>query len=53
LVEDIAILGSMESCHDRIREYGETGITRHIVSCVSPLDSQQTYGRFTAKYFSF
>jgi alkanesulfonate monooxygenase SsuD/methylene tetrahydromethanopterin reductase-like flavin-dependent oxidoreductase (luciferase family) len=53
LVDDIAILGSMEDCHNRIREYGEMGITTHIVSCVSPKESQQTYDAFTAKHFSF
>jgi len=53
LVDDIAILGSMEACHDRIREYGEMGITTHIVSCVSPLDSQQTHDAFTSKHFAF
>ena len=50
---DIAILGSMGECHDRIREYGEMGITTHIISCVSPKDAQTTYDAFTAKNFSF
>ncbi len=53
LVDDIAILGSMEECHDRIREYGEMGITTHIISCVSPKEAVQTYDAFTAKNFSF
>ena len=53
LVDDIAILGSMEACHDRIREYADMGITTHIVSCVSPKDAQNTYDAFTAKHFSF
>ncbi len=53
LVDDIAILGSMEECHDRIREYGEMGITTHIISCVSPGETQQTFDAFTAKNFSF
>ena len=53
LVDDIAILGSMGECHDRIREYGEMGITTHIISCVSPKDAQTTYDAFTAKNFSF
>lgn len=53
LVDDIAILGSMEECHDRIREYGEMGITTHIISCVSGKEGQQTYDAFTAKHFSF
>ena len=53
LVDDIAILGSQEECHDRIREYAEMGITTHIVSCVSPKDTMATYEAFTAKNFSF
>ena len=53
LVDDIAILGSMGECHDRIREYGEMGITTHIISCVSPKDAQTTYDAFYAKNFSF
>jgi probable F420-dependent oxidoreductase len=53
LIEDIAILGSMEACHDRIREYGEMGITTHIISCVSPKEAMNTYDAFTAKHFSF
>ena len=53
LIDDIAILGSMEECHERIREYGEMGITTHIISCVSPKEAQQTYDAFTAKHFSF
>ena len=53
LIDDIAILGSMEECHDRIREYGEMGITTHIISCVSREESQQTFEAFTAKHFSF
>ena len=53
LVDDTAILGSMEECHERIREYGELGITTHIISCISPQESQQTFDAFTAKHFSF
>lgn len=53
LVDDIAILGSMQACHDRIREYGEMGITTHIVSCVSPTHAQATHEAFTAQNFSF
>jgi alkanesulfonate monooxygenase SsuD/methylene tetrahydromethanopterin reductase-like flavin-dependent oxidoreductase (luciferase family) len=53
LVDDIAILGSMEECHDRIREYGEMGITTHIISCVSPKETTATFEAFTAKNFSF
>lgn len=53
LVDDIAILGSMEECHDRIRELAEGGITTHIISCVSPKAAQATYDAFTAKNFSF
>ena len=53
LVDDIAILGSMGECHDRIREYGDMGITTHIISCVSPKSAQETYEAFTAKHFSF
>jgi len=53
LVEDIAILGSKEACHDRIREYGDMGITTHIISCVSPGDATATYEAFTGNNFSF
>lgn len=53
LVDDIAILGTQEECHDRIREYGEMGITTHIISCVSPKESMATYEAFTGKNFSF
>ena len=53
LVDDIAILGSMEACHERIREYAEMGITTHIISCASPQDAQQTWSAFTAGNFSF
>ena len=53
LVDDIAILGSKEECHDRIREYGDMGITTHIISCVSPEESQDTYSAFTGNSFSF
>ncbi len=53
LVDDIAILGTKEECHDRIREYGEMGITTHIVSCVSPKESMATYEAFTGNNFSF
>jgi alkanesulfonate monooxygenase SsuD/methylene tetrahydromethanopterin reductase-like flavin-dependent oxidoreductase (luciferase family) len=53
LVDDIAILGTQEECYDRIREYGEMGITTHIISCVSPKESMATYEAFTGKNFSF
>jgi len=53
LVEEIAIVGTMEECHERIRDYAAGGITTHIVSCVSPKDMQATYDAFTAKNFSF
>lgn len=53
LVDDIAILGSMEECHERIRAYAEAGITTHIISCVSPKEAKATYEAFTAKHFSF
>lgn len=53
LVDDIAILGTAEECHERIRAYGEAGITTHIISCVSPKDTRATYDAFTAKNFSF
>jgi probable F420-dependent oxidoreductase len=53
LVDDIAILGTQEECQDRIREYGEMGITTHIVSCVSPKETMATYEAFTGKNFSF
>jgi hypothetical protein len=29
------------------------GITTHIISCVSPKDTQTTYDTFTAKNFKF
>ncbi|MCB1692266.1 MAG: LLM class flavin-dependent oxidoreductase, partial [Pseudomonadales bacterium] len=53
LVDDIAILGSMEECHERIRDYAAGGITTHIISCVSPKETKATYDAFTAKHFSF
>ena len=52
LVDDIAILGSEAECHDRIREYAEMGITTHIISCVSPKDSQRTFDAFSGSEFS-
>ena len=53
LVDDIAILGSLEECQDRIREYADSGSTPHIVSCVSPAEAQTTFEAFTASKFSF
>ena len=53
LVDDIAILGSLEECQDRIREYADGGITTHIVSCVSPAEAQTTFEAFTASKSSF
>lgn len=53
LVDDIAILGSMEECQQRIRDYAAGGITTHIISCVSGKDSQATYDAFRSKNFSF
>ena len=53
LVDDIAILGSLEECQDRIREYADGGITTHIVSCVSPAEAQTTFEAFTASKFYF
>ena len=53
LVDDIAIIGDIGACQDRIREYGEGGITTHIISCVSPKDTQATYGAFTGNAFKF
>ncbi len=53
LVDDIAILGSQEECHDRIRGLAEAGITTHMISCVSPKHAQATYDAFTGKHFSF
>lgn len=52
LVDDIAILGSMQECHERIHAYGAAGITTHIISCVSPKETQATYDAFTSKHFS-
>ena len=53
LVDDIAIIGDKQACQDRIREYAEAGITTHIISCVSPRDTQATYQAFTGNEFSF
>jgi len=53
LVDDIAIIGSKEECHDRIRELGEMGITTHVLSCVSPKETQATFEAFTSSNFSF
>ena len=53
LVDAIAIIGSQEECHDRIREYGDMGITTHIIACVSPTEAQRTYDAFTGDNFAF
>lgn len=53
LVDEIAILGSMEECQEKIRDYAAGGITTHIISCVSGKEAQATYDAFTAKNFSF
>ena len=52
LVDDIAIIGTQEECQDRIRAYGEAGITTHIISCVSGKHAQATYNAFTGNQFS-
>lgn len=53
LIDDIALIGTQEEVQDKIREYGQLGVTTHIISCVSPKESMQTYEAFTAKNFSF
>ena len=53
LIDSIAIIGTKEECQDRIREYAAGGITTHIISCVSPHESQATYEAFTGSQFSF
>ena len=53
LIDEIALIGSMEECQDKIRELGEGGITTHIISCVSPTEAQATYDAFTGNKFSF
>lgn len=53
LIDEIGIIGSMEECHDKIRERGEMGITTHIISSPSAKDAMQTYEAFTGKNFSF
>ncbi|MBD3648103.1 MAG: LLM class flavin-dependent oxidoreductase [Pseudomonadales bacterium] len=52
LIDDIAIIGTKEECHDRIREYADGGITTHIISCVSPKHAEATYEAFTGNNFS-
>lgn len=53
LIDSIAIIGSKEECQEQIREYGKAGITTHILSCVSPKETQATFDAFTGKNFSF
>ncbi len=53
LVDDIAIIGSEAECQERIRWYGDAGITTHIISCTSPRDADPTYDAFTSRKFSF
>lgn len=53
LVDSIAIIGSKEECQEQIRQYAEGGVTTHILSCVSPKETQATFEAFTAKNFSF
>ena len=52
LVDDIAIIGDIGACQDRIREYAEGGITTHIIS-VCRQRTQATYGAFTGNAFTF
>lgn len=52
LIDDIAVIGTREECHDRIRQYAEGGITTHIISCVSPKHADPTYEAFTGNNFS-
>ncbi|MDH5737596.1 MAG: LLM class flavin-dependent oxidoreductase [Gammaproteobacteria bacterium] len=53
LIDSIAIIGSKEECQEQIRQYAAGGITTHIISCVSPHESQATYDAFTGNQFSF
>ena len=53
IVDQIAIIGSREECQDRIRAYAESGIHTHIVSCISPEDTDATFEAFSPDHFSF
>ena len=55
LVDQIAILGTAEECHDKIRECAEGGITTHIISATTPNpeEAEATYNAFTKENFSF
>ena len=53
LVDEVALIGSREECQDKIREMAAGGITTHIISCVSPKETQATHEAFTGNNFSF
>ena len=53
LANDIAIIGTADECHERIRWAGETGIHTHIIAPLpaSPEDVQRTFEAFTPENF--
>ncbi|MBF0276955.1 MAG: LLM class flavin-dependent oxidoreductase [SAR324 cluster bacterium] len=53
LIDQIAIIGSKEECQERIRAYAEEGIHTHIISCISPGETEQTQEAFAPDNFSF
>jgi probable F420-dependent oxidoreductase len=55
LCDQIAIFGSAEECHEKIRECGQGGITTHIISATTPNPEEvrATNEAFTKDNFSF
>ncbi len=55
LVDEIAIIGTAEECHERIREAAEGGIHTHIIACPSqdPERLNATFEAFAPDRFSF
>ncbi|HJM93099.1 MAG: LLM class flavin-dependent oxidoreductase [Alphaproteobacteria bacterium] len=53
LANDIAIIGTADECHERIRWAGETGIHTHIIAPLpaSPEDVRRTFEAFTPENF--
>jgi len=55
LVDEIAIIGTAEECHERIREAAEGGIHTHIIASLSqdPERVNATFEAFAPDRFSF
>jgi len=54
-VDEIAIIGTAEECHERIREAAEGGIHTHIIASLSqdPERVNATFEAFAPDRFSF